>query len=212
MRLLTSLHRLRTIAHLLLAALPGVAACSDGAVRSATDLAGTVLADPLPRPDFTLETARGEPYAFARETAGRVTLLFFGYTSCPDICPMHMAHIAAVLRKLTPDVARQVHVVMVTVDPERDSPQRLRRWLDQFDPSFVGLTGSPEQLAAAQRSLRMPPAVKQGEGPDYLVGHAAYVIAFTADDTAHVIYPAGTRQSDWARDLPLLISGRWKRP
>ncbi len=191
---------------------PSCGACRPGAVRSPTDLAGTVLASPLPRPDFTLTTTRGEPYDFREETSGRLTLLFFGYTSCPDICPMHMAHIAAVLRKVTPDVAREVDVVMATVDPGRDTPERLRTWLDQFDPSFVGLTGTPEQLEAAQRSVRMPPAVKQGDGPDYLVGHAAYVVAFTADDTAHVIYPAGTRQSEWARDLPLLISGNWDRP
>jgi protein SCO1/2 len=208
----TSLQRLRTIVLITVIGVPISGACHRGAVRSPTELAGTVLASPLPRPDFTLTTARGDHYDFREETSGRLTLLFFGYTSCPDICPMHMAHIAAVLHKATPDVARQVDVVMVTVDPERDTPERLRTWLDQFDPSFVGLTGTSEQLEAAQRSLRMPVAVKQGAGPDYLVGHAAYVLAFTADDTAHVIYPAGTRQSEWARDLPLLISRNWDRP
>jgi protein SCO1/2 len=190
----------------------GLSACSSGPARSPGEIVGTVLGNPLPRPRFTLTTTRGEPYAFAEETAGRLTLLFFGYTSCPDICPMHMAHIAAVLHKATPDVARQVDVVMVTVDPGRDTPERLRAWLDQFDPSFVGLTGTPEQLGEAQRAVRMPPAVRQGDGPDYLMGHAAYVVAFTADDSAHVVYPAGTRQSDWAHDLPLLISGDWTRP
>jgi protein SCO1/2 len=211
MTLRMSLQRLRAIALLTLGFLSS-GACRGGSARSPTELAGTVLASPLARPDFTLTTTRGETYDFQEETSGRLTLLFFGYTSCPDICPMHMAHIAAVLHKATPDVAREVEVVMVTVDPERDTPERLRTWLDQFDHSFVGLTGAPEQLDAAQRSLKMPLAVKQGDGPDYLMGHAAYVIAFSADDSAHVIYPAGTRQSDWARDLPLLISGNWDRP
>ena len=125
---------------------------------------------------------------------------------------MHMAQVAAVLRKLTPEVARQVRVVMVTVDPERDSPRDFRRWLDNFDPSFIGLTGDAEALIAAQQTVGMPPAVKQGEGQDYLVGHAAYVLAFTPDDSAHVMFPSGTRQSEWAHDLPLLLSDAWAAP
>jgi protein SCO1/2 len=205
-------HRLGTAESIVLAATLILGGCSDVSSRAADELRGTILANPLPRPDFTLTTTRGEPFDFRRETGGRLTLLFFGYTSCPDICPMHMAHIAAVLRKLTPDMARRIGVVMVTVDPERDTPEEFRRWLDTFDPSFIGLTGSAEALVAAQQALHMPPAVKQGEGPDYLMGHAAYVVAFTPDDSAHVIYPSGTRQSDWAHDLPLLLSGDWNEP
>lgn len=163
----------------------------------------------MPRPEFILTTTAGAPFDFRAETRGTFTLLFFGYTHCPDICPVHMANIAAVLGKLTPQLANQVTVVMVTVDPERDTPERLRSWLDGFDRSFIGLTGTLDDVNAAQRSLNLPPAVRQGEGPDYLVGHAAYVIAFTPDDSARVLYPSGTRQSDWARDLPILLETRW---
>jgi protein SCO1/2 len=81
--------------------------------------------------------------------------------------------------------------------------------LDGFDRSFIGLTGTIDDISAAQRSLNLPPAVRQGEGPDYLVGHAAYVIAFTPDDSARVLYPSGTRQSDWAHDLPILLETQW---
>lgn len=165
---------------------------------------------PTPKPDFTLTTTTGEPFDFRQETAGKVTLLFFGYTHCPDVCPVHMANIAAVLHKLPPDVAREVAVVMVTVDPERDTPQRLREWLDTFDGSFVGLLGSPDEINAIQQQIGLPAAVKiAGEGDEYFMGHAARVIAFTADDSAHVAYPFGTRQEDWAHDLPLLVAGRW---
>jgi protein SCO1/2 len=183
--------------------------CGEGTPRGFGELRGVVLGEALPKTDFTLTTTSGAPFDFRRETSGYVTLLFFGYTYCPDICPVHMANIAAVLRKVPPQTANRVRVVMVTVDPERDTPERLRSWLDNFDPTFVGLTGSLDAVNSIQRSLNLPAAVKQGEGPDYLMGHAAYVLAFTADDSAHVIYPSGTRQSDWANDLPRLVDEAW---
>ena len=173
------------------------------------DLRGTVLPEPIPRPGVTLTTTGGVPFDFRAETRGTLTLLFFGYTHCPDICPVHMANIAAVLGKLPPQLANRVTVIMVTVDPERDTPERLRAWLDGFDRSFIGLTGTTDDINAAQRSLHLPSAVRQGEGPDYLMGHAAYVIAFTPDDSARVLYPSGTRQADWAHDLPILLETRW---
>ena len=174
------------------------------------ELHGAVLSVPIPKADFTLANTAGEPFAFREETQGYVTLLFFGYTSCPDICPVHMANIAAVLRKLPPQTASRVKVVMVTVDPERDTPERLRNWLNAFDPSFVGLTGSAEEVNGILRSLMLAPAVR-GEGEtDYLVGHTARVIAFTTDDRAHVTYPSGTRQIVWAHDLPLLVEADWR--
>ena len=190
-------------------ALLSVASCGGDSPRPG-ELHGAVLAAPLPKADFTLTNTAGEPFAFREETQGYVTLLFFGYTSCPDICPVHMANIAAVLRKLPPQTASRVKVVMVTVDPERDTPERLRTWLNAFDPSFVGLTGSLEDVNGILRSLRLAPAVK-GEGEtDYLVGHTARVIAFTTDNHAHVTYPSGTRQVDWAHDLPLLVEADWR--
>jgi len=184
-------------------------ACAGSAPPRPGELRGTVLPEPMPKPAFTLTTTAGASFDFRAETHGTLTLLFFGYTHCPDICPVHMANIAAVLGKLPPQLANQVTVVMVTVDPERDTPERLRSWLDGFDRSFIGLTGTIDDISAAQRSLNLPPAVRQGEGPDYLVGHAAYVIAFTPDDSARVLYPSGTRQSDWAHDLPILLETQW---
>ena len=170
-----------------------------------------VFPDPIPKTDFTLADTEGAPFAFVPETEAYVTLLFFGYTYCPDICPVHMANIAAVLHKLPPQISSRVKVVMVTVDPARDTPQRLRQWLDHFDRSFVGLIGSPDEVNAIQRALRLPAAVKLGSGEtDYLMGHGAQVIAFTTHNRAHVIYPSGTRQNDWAHDLPLLVRGNWE--
>jgi protein SCO1/2 len=167
--------------------------------------AGVTVTPPAPKPAFTLTDTAGRPFDFIRDTAGSVALLYFGYTHCPDICPVHMAQIAAVLRR-QPELGERVKVVFVTVDPDRDDPTALRSWLDHFDRRFVGLTGTPDQLAAAQAAVGVPPAVKQGDGRDYGVGHAAQVFAYAPDGLGYTIYPFGTRQSDWAHDLPLLAA------
>lgn len=174
------------------------------------ELQGTVYSEPLQKPDFTLPSAAGDSFDFRKETDGFVTLLFFGYTSCPDVCPIHMANIAAVLRTLPPDVSERVKVVMVTTDPRRDTPERLGAWLKNFDPSFVGLIGPVSRVNELEVQLNLPPSSSYGDTTgSYTVGHSARVIAFTTDNRAHVSYPFGTRQRDWAHDLPLLVESNW---
>jgi protein SCO1/2 len=169
--------------------------------------AGTLLGQPTEKPEFTLTDTGGNPYDFSRETEGFVTLLYFGYTSCPDVCPLHMANLAAVLQQVSGEVEAKVKVVFVTTDPQRDTPQVIRKWLDNFDVTFVGLTGTPTQIAAAEQAARVPEAVLEPPSAGgYKVGHASQVIAYTLDDEAHVIYPFGIRQADWARDLPRLVA------
>lgn len=186
-------------------------ACSPSPDRRAEpmELRGQVLPEPLARPDFTLLDTSERPFDFGLETRGRLTLLFFGYTYCPDICPLHMANIAQVLSQMAPSDAGRVEVVFVTTDPERDTPQRLRSWLDAFDRRFVGLTGTRAAIDSAQLALGIRPGFRETEGDNYSVAHAAVVFAFTGDDLAHVVYPFGIRQADWAADLPQLLSGPW---
>jgi protein SCO1/2 len=171
-------------------------------------LRGAALDEPLAKPSFVLTRTDGTPYDFARETAGKVTLLFFGYTHCPDVCPLHMANIAAVLKKMPWEQRDEYRVVFVTTDPARDTPQRVREWLAGFDASFVGLRGDSAEVDRIQRSLGVLPAARQPatDSGDYLVGHAAQVFAFGRDNVARVVYPFGTRQDDWAYDLPRLLS------
>jgi protein SCO1/2 len=158
-------------------------------------------------PDLVLTDTQGEPYHLAESTRGKVALVFFGYTSCPDICPVHLANIAAVLHKLPDEVRREVEVIFITTDPARDSLPRLREWVRQFDRGFVGLTGPDSLIAAAERALGVFPAVvDSANSRGYLVQHAGQVIAFTRDGMARVQYPFGTRQRDWARDLPKLLA------
>lgn len=183
--------------------------CAGDAGRTG-DLRGIALPEPWPKPTFTLTDTRGETFAFRDRTAGKVTLLFFGYTNCPDICPVHMANIGAVLKKLPPRVANEITIVFVTTDPDRDSAARIREWLDRFDPRFVGLRGTLDSINAIQQEIGLAAAVPgERTGNGYLVGHAAQVVAYTKDDSAYVVYPSGTRQTDWAHDLPLLVN-RWK--
>lgn len=176
---------------------------------SAPVFRGRVLAEAVPRPDFTLQDTAGEPYDFLEQTRGKATLLFFGYTHCPDVCPIHMGNIAAVLKDLGSERRREVEVVFVSTDPERDTPGRIREWLDRFDPDFVGLRGDRAEVDSIQRSMGLPPSVLEPRAADgsYAVGHAAQVVAFSPDGPARVVYPFGTRQADWAHDLPLLIAG-----
>lgn len=192
----------------------GAVACGSGAQSAAGGLRGRPLPEPIPRPDFTLTDTHGEPFRFRAETEGRVALLFFGYTHCPDVCPIHMANIAAVLGDLGARARNQVRVVFVTTDPERDTPERLRAWLDRFDPGFIGLRGTRAEVDSIQAALNLPASVVQPlpeRWPDsedgYLVGHAAQVLAFGTDGPARLAYPFGTRQADWAHDLPRLIAG-----
>jgi len=174
---------------------------------------GGIVTPPLPKPRFVLTDTSGARFDFWNRTQGSVTLLFFGYTNCPDQCPMHMANIGVALKKLPPGLADQVKLVFVTTDPARDTPAELRRWLDSFDKHFVGLTGNEAALEAAQKAAGVPAARKTGAaGGDYAVAHANFVVAYTKDNLAHVIYPGGVGKDDWTHDLPLLIKETWSRP
>jgi protein SCO1 len=172
---------------------------------------GGLVTPPLPKPKFTLTDTSGAPFDFSAKTEGFVTLLFFGYTRCPDECPLHMSNVAASLRQLPASVADEVKFVFVTTDPARDTPKVLRSWLDAFDRRFVGLTGSDASIDAAQKATGVPPATKTARaGSDYAVGHANFVLAYTKDNLAHLIYPGGVTRGDWAHDLPQLIKERWQ--
>ena len=185
-----------------------VAGCQPAPRAKLEDLQGPRLVHALPKPRFILRNLDGSPFDFQTATRGRLVFLFFGYTNCPDVCPLHMANLAWAIRGLPPEQRRAVGVVFVSTDPERDTPDRLRAWLQQFDSSFVAVTGTPQELEAALRSVGMPPAVKEGELPKggYGISHAAQLWAFSADDSAHVVYPWGVPREALAADIATLLS------
>jgi protein SCO1/2 len=191
-----------------------LAACGGGGGRSRAaigapkGLRGILQSPGIPKPDFTLTDTSGQSFNLRAQTAGGLTLLYFGYTHCPDICPTHMANIAAAMQKLPPMVTSQIKVVFVTTDPARDTPTVLRTWLDYFDPAFIGLTSTIDQIHAAETASGLPNSAPETEsGANYAVEHAAVVEAFTTDNLDHIVYPAGYVESDWVNDLPKLVRG-----
>ena len=143
-----------------------------------------------------------------------MTLLYFGYTHCPDMCPLEMSTIAEALKEMPPAVADELKVIFVTTDPARDTGDVLRSWLNHFNKHFIGLTGNEDAILAAQIAANLPPAKKSAVHTDgsYEVGHAAFVLAYTKDNLAHVIYPVGVREEDWTHDLPQLVKETWTTP
>ncbi|MBV9485335.1 MAG: SCO family protein [Frankiaceae bacterium] len=166
------------------------------------------------RPAFTLSDTAGRAYDFHAQTAGHVTLLYAGYTHCPDECPTTMATIASALRSLSPTAAAQVKVVFLTVDPRRDNRKVMRTWLDGFHPPspFVGLTGPMRQVKRAEIALAMP-AANRKRAPEsyksgaYAVEHFDGLLAYGRDDRLETIYPSGVRPSELASDLRTLVGG-----
>lgn len=200
--------RLRFACFVILALLLGTsdrAAAQDVAGPDATYRGGLVT-PPLPKPGFTLTDTSGATFDFKSKTEGYITLLFFGYANCPDVCPLHMTNLAVALKKLPSGFADQIKLVFVTIDPARDSAIALRSWLDHFDKRFIGLTGTEAAIEAAQLAAGLPPAKKSAlANGDYGLGHSSFVLVYTKDGLAHLIYPGGMSQQDWAHDLPRLV-------
>lgn len=179
-----------------------VAAVSDG-----TQKPGTLLDTPFTKPALVLTDNHGKPFDLVKQTAGRPTLLFFGYTHCPDVCPTTMSDLALAKAKLPKADQAALRVVFVSTDPDRDTPARLTEWLGAMDKSFIGLTGKFETIQAAARSLGIgiDKPVKEKDG-SITVTHGAEVLAFwPRDDKAHVLYMAGTTAEQYAADLPRII-------
>jgi protein SCO1/2 len=168
--------------------------------------AGIDLDPPYQRPSFTLTDSSGASYDFRSATAGKPTLLFFGYTNCPDVCPTTMADIAVALRGMDPVVAAKVQVVFVTTDPARDTPPVLGAYLDQFDSdlptSFIGLTGDQMAIDQAQLSAGVPLAEEGGQV------HSSLLLLYGSDDKAHDAFDAGNTSRDIASDLELVAAGK----
>ena len=174
-------------------------------------LYGVPLDEPVEKVDFTLTDQNGRPFHFLEQTQGKVTLLFFGYTHCPDICPGTMGALTVAMRSLPEDVTDRIAVVFVTVDPARDTPEALTEWIANFDTSYTALSGNQNTIVRVQESFGVKPATREDYGGgQYGMNHAAYVLAFTTDGYAHAIYPFGMTVERFAHDLPILVEEGWK--
>ena len=158
---------------------------------------------PRDAPDFSVLGTDGAPLLLSHYR-GKVVVLAFGYTSCPNVCPATLAVLAEAHRALG-KLAPEVQVIYLTVDPERDDAQRLKDYLAAFDPTFLGGTGTPNQMAAVRQSYGVT-AQKVGSGKDYAVAHSSFVYLITRDGRLRALMPFGHRADDYAHDISLMLN------
>jgi len=166
---------------------------------------GTLYDPALPAPDFAL-TRDGESILRLSEMKGRIVLLFFGYTSCPDVCPTTLSEMRRVMEALGTDAAR-VQVLFVTVDPERDTPQKLKEYVSLFNPAFIGLSASQEIMDEVWGAYGVYREVVQmpNSATGYLVNHTARVYLVDLDGNLRLSYGFGTPTDDILHDLRILL-------
>jgi protein SCO1/2 len=167
-----------------------------------------VLQPPRKAPDFTLKASNGAEFRLSRYQ-GKVVLLGFGYTYCPDVCPTTLADLALVRKKLGAD-AERVQVIYVTVDPERDTVERLRAYMNAFDKTFLGLTGTPEQLTGVRKGYGVSTrkTVMDKKSGAYLVHHSASIHFIDVAGYLRIMAPFGTSVEDMIHDVKLLLQER----
>ncbi len=165
---------------------------------------GILLQSPQPLENFTLTNTDGQRVQLA-DLRGKHLLFFFGYTFCPDVCPTTIAELREAVQALGSD-GEQVQVIMVSVDPERDTPQRLKQYTSAFNASFMGLTGTEDELAAVASTFGIFFQKHEGSAATgYLVDHTATVIVVDPEAYVRMIFPFGTSGEAMAADLrPLL--------
>jgi protein SCO1/2 len=166
-------------------------------------LHGTELQSSSPMADFELVGSDGTPVRLS-DFRGKWTVIYFGYTFCPDVCPTTLGDLSQMMQALD-DKRDNVQVVMVTVDPERDTPERLGQYLTYFDPSFIGLTGEAEQIEAAASQFGVFYEKEPGSVQDYLISHTSTVAVIDPEGTMRIVYPYGVSGNDMAADLRYFI-------
>ncbi|MCT9076363.1 SCO family protein [Streptomyces fulvoviolaceus] len=178
--------------------------------EAGSDKAATVLDQPFEKPDLVLTDTQGEKYDLRKETKGKPTLIYFGYTHCPDICPLTMNNIAVAKKQLPKSEQDKLTVVFVTTDPARDTPTELGKWLKGIDTQFVGLTGDFSTIQASARTLgiSIEPTHKDKKTGKTVSVHGTQVVAFSPKtDAGYVLYGEDATVDDYTKDLPKIIKG-----
>jgi len=162
----------------------------------------------MPDLAFSLTGEQGTPVT-EKAFAGNATLLFFGFTSCPDVCPTTLARLSTVLDKLPEEERRQVRVLFVSVDPERDDPEHLRKYTEYYGPEFVGLTGTQDELRALTKRYRVTYSYAEpDENGDYAVSHSSAVFGFAPDGRIRVLMRDDDGTEAILADLRRLVNER----
>ena len=163
---------------------------------------------PVAKPSGTLTADDGKSFNVRTDTKGVVTLLYFGYTHCPDLCPLTMSNTSVALRMLPKADQAKIRVLFVSVDPGRDTLPRLRSWLGGFDPAFIGLRGTLPNVEAFERQTGLPlgPVYKDSAGY-FQLDHATEMFAYSTNNVAHEAFFPSTPPAEMAHDLKLLVAG-----
>ena len=163
-----------------------------------------VFEPPRIAPDFSLASSGDNQFTLSQQR-GKVVILGFGFSHCPNVCPMTLANLAQAAKNLGA-LADQVQVVYVTVDPERDTPARLREYLAHFNPHFIGLTGSADELSAVRQAYGII-AKKEvhKNGGTYEVHHSSYIYLIDREGLLRALVPFGKSAGDITHDVKLLL-------
>ena len=169
----------------------------------ATELKAGVFEPPRTAPGFTLVGSHGEPLELA-DYRGKVVVLGFGFTNCTSVCPITLATLAAAMRELG-ESGRDVQLLYLTVDPERDTAERMKSDLNAFNPSFRGGTGTEEQLAAVRTEYGVMAQKRAGPG-NYQYGHSSFTYLIDREGRLRALMPYGHPAADYVHDLRALLA------
>jgi protein SCO1/2 len=211
---------LPTAGTVLVALALGLAASCDSGFEGVPrePLHATVLPEPLPLPAFTLNDEQNEPFTRER-LLGRTTLLFFGFTHCPDICPATLQQLALARKQLQQQTAEASStdtasppgaftIVLISVDPERDTPEKLKAYVSHFGEGVTAATGSPESIREIASALGVWFQREALGEDDYTVSHSTAVLVIGEDATFRAVFSAPHKTEYFVHDLPLLMATR----
>lgn len=168
-------------------------------------LHGIQLQSPRAAEDFTLTASTGEELSLS-DLRGKYVVLFFGYTYCPDVCPTTMNEMQQMVKALGPQRTQDLQVIMVSVDPERDTPEQLTTYVSYFDPSFIGLTGTVEDIQPVASQFGIFFEKQPGsDNTNYLVDHTAAITVIDPEGYVRMIFTYGVAGADMASDIAYLM-------
>lgn len=194
----------RTIWLIVAAVLAGLVALWLVAFAQPYSFHGSLIEPPVTAPPIELTRADGSLYRLS-DQQGKVTLIFFGYTTCPDFCPATMAE----MRRVKADLAaytERLDVVFITVDPLRDTPERIQSYAAGFDPQFIGLSGSEEELSPIWKAYGVYRQIQEGQTAlGYLVDHSTRVYLIDPRGNLRLTFSYGTSPKDIAADIRQIL-------
>lgn len=167
------------------------------------ELKSGVFDPPRIAPNFSLPGSDGKTFILS-EQKGKVLVLGFGFSHCPDVCPVTLANLSQVFKNLG-DLAADVRVAYITVDPERDTVGRLYEYMAHFNPGFIGITGSPDQLAEVRKEYGIIAAKKIHKDGSYEVHHSSYLYLIDRDGMLRALIPFGKSANDISHDIRILL-------